>query len=261
MTHTLQRLVPELVAIARSAGAAAMRFYTGDMAVRRKRDASPVTEADDAAEAIILDGLRKLTPDIPAISEEAVARGETATDATSPPRWFWLVDPIDGTKEFVARNGEFTVNIGLVHDQRPVLGILHAPVSDTTYAACGPGTATVRRGDAAPQPIRARKPPPDGVVVVASRSHGSKAATAAYLEQFRVAEKRLLGSALKFGLIAEGAADLYPRLGPTMEWDTCAGQAILEGAHGHVTTLNGGPLLYGKPRFENPDFVARGDEP
>ena len=251
-------LVPQVVALAREAGVAAMRYYTGGFAVRRKMDASPVTEADEAAEAIILAGLRRLTPDIPEVSEEAVARGVSSVDPAKLPPRYWLVDPIDGTKEFVARNGEFTVNIGLVEHGLPVLGVLHSPVTGRTFAGCGPGTAIVQAGDASPQPIRARRPPPQGLVVVASRSHGNKPALSAYLEDFPVAELRLMGSAIKFCLIAEGQADLYARLGPTMEWDTCAGHAILEAAGGSMTTLSGAKLQYGKPGFLNSDFVARG---
>lgn len=256
--HALAPLIPDLVALAREAGAAALRFYHGGTTVRRKADASPVTEADHAAEAILLAGLHRLTPDIPAVSEEAVARGEIRVDPARPPPRFWLVDPIDGTKEFVARNGEFTINIGLADAHAAMLGVLHSPIANATYAAAGAGTAQIWRGTDPPQAIRARRPGPGGLSVVASRSHGSKAAMAAYLEEFKVSECHLMGSAIKFCLIAEGVADLYPRLGPTMEWDTCAGHAILVAAGGQVTTLAGAPLTYGKPGFINPDFIARG---
>jgi 3'(2'), 5'-bisphosphate nucleotidase len=252
-------LLPDLVALAREASATVLRFYRGDHTVRRKADASPVTEADEASEAIILAGLKRLTPDVPAISEEAVARGAVTFDHAAPPRRFWLVDPVDGTKEFVARTGEFTINIGLVEDTAPILGILHAPLSGATYAAAGRGTATVHRGETI-VPIRTRKSPAAGIVALASRSHGDKAGVAAFLEEYKVAERRIMGSAIKFGLIAEGVGDLYPRLGPTMEWDTCAGHAILEAAGGQLTTLAGAPLRYGKRDFLNPDFVARGNK-
>jgi 3'(2'), 5'-bisphosphate nucleotidase len=255
----LAGLLPDLVALAREASAAVLRFYHGDHTVRRKADASPVTEADDASEAIILAGLKRLAPDVPAVSEEAVARGDVAFDHAAPPQRYWLVDPVDGTKEFVARTGEFTINIGLVEATRAVLGVLHAPLSDATYAAAGLGTAIVRRGDKIAS-IKTRKPPPSGIVALASRSHGDKAGVSAILDDYKVAERRLMGSAIKFALIAEGAADLYPRLGPTMEWDTCAGHAILEAAGGQVTTLAGAPLRYGKRDFLNPDFVARGSK-
>ncbi len=254
----LETLLPELVALARAASEAVLRVYQGQPVVRRKADASPVTQADEASEAIILAGLRQLTPDIPAVSEEAVERGDFAFDPARPPHRFWLVDPVDGTKEFVNRTGEFTINIGLVEGQKPVLGILHAPLSHVTYTAAGPGTAAIHRGDAAAAPIHVRRPPPSGLVVLGSRSHGDKPAISAFLEDFKVAELRLMGSAIKFALIAEGSADLYPRFGPTMEWDTCAGQAILESAGGHITSLSGAAMHYGKPGFLNPDFIARG---
>lgn len=254
----LTALLPKLVALARTASKAVLRVYEGEHVVRRKSDASPVTEADDAAEEIILAGLKQLTPDIPIISEEAVERGDFVFDPGRPPHRYWLVDPVDGTKEFVNRTGEFTINIGLVEAGRPVLGILHAPLANATYTAAGPGTAAVHRGDAAAVPIHARQPPSSGLVVLGSRSHGNKPAVVAYLEEFKVAELRTMGSAIKFALIAEGSADLYPRFGPTMEWDTCAGEAILESAGGRITTLSGGTLRYGKPGFLNPDFIARG---
>jgi 3'(2'), 5'-bisphosphate nucleotidase len=251
-------LLPEVIAIARKASEAVMRVYRGEHGVRRKADASPVTEADHASEAIILDGLRRLTPQIPVISEEEVSRHGIRFDFERPPQRFWLVDPVDGTKEFVARRGEFTINIGLVEDARPILGVLHSPVSGATYTAAGPDSAAVRHADDAPRSIHVRPPPPSGIVVLASRSHGSKEGVSALLEDYTVAERRLMGSAIKFALIAEGVGDLYPRLGPTMEWDTCAGHAILEAAGGSVLTLAGKPLRYGKPGFLNPDFIARG---
>jgi 3'(2'), 5'-bisphosphate nucleotidase len=254
----LASLLPELTAIARKASDAVMRIYRGGHTVMRKADASPVTEADHASEAIILDGLRRLTPGIPIISEEEVAKHGTRFDFARPPRQYWLVDPVDGTKEFVAKRGEFTINIGLVQDGAPALGVLHAPVSGATYVATGSGSATVRHGDAPAAPIHVRPPPSSGIIVLASRSHGDKEGVSAFLEDYTVAERRLMGSAIKFALIAEGTGDLYPRLGPTMEWDTCAGQAILEAAGGSVATLSGKPLRYGKKDFLNPDFVARG---
>ena len=253
------KLVSEVVALARKASDAVMRIYKGEHTVRRKADASPVTEADHASEAIILEGLRGLTPGVLAVSEEEVSHKGVHFDHDKPPRRFWLVDPVDGTKEFVAKRGEFTINIGLVEDGRPVLGVLHVPTAGKTYAAAGSGTATLWDSAGAATPIHVRRAPSSGIVVVASRSHGDKAGVAAFLEDYKVAERRLMGSAIKFGLIAEGAGDLYPRLGPTMEWDTCAGHAILEAAGGTVLTLQGKPLRYGKRDFLNPDFIAQGD--
>lgn len=255
----LAALVPEVVALARKASDAVMRVYKGEHNVRRKADASPVTEADHASEAIILEGLRGLTPDVLAVSEEEVSHKGVRFDHDKPPRHFWLVDPVDGTKEFVAKRGEFTINIGLVEDGRPVLGVLHVPVTGKTYAAAGTGTASLHDAAGAVTRIHVRRAPASGIVVLASRSHGDKAGVTALLEDCKVADRRLMGSAIKFGLIAEGVGDLYPRLGPTMEWDTCAGHAILEGAGGTVVTLSGKPLRYGKRDFLNPDFIARGD--
>jgi 3'(2'), 5'-bisphosphate nucleotidase len=254
----LAALLPEVTALARKASEAVMRIYLGGHTVTRKSDASPVTEADQESEAIILEGLRRLTPDMPVFSEEEVAHHGIRFDYEKPPARYWLVDPVDGTKEFVAKRGEFTINIGLVENGRPVLGVLHAPVCGDTYGAAGPDSATVRRAGGRSQSIHVRPPPSTGIVVLASRSHGDKAGVSAFLEDYTVAERRLMGSAIKFALIAEGKGDLYPRLGPTMEWDTCAGHAILEAAGGSVATLTGKPLRYGKRDFLNPDFVARG---
>jgi 3'(2'), 5'-bisphosphate nucleotidase len=250
-------LLPDIVALARAAGDVALRWYNDKTcAVRAKADESPVTDADEAAEAVILEGLKRLTPDIPVASEEATSRGETDSECRRA-RFFWLVDPLDGTREFVGRTGEFAVNIGLVEDRKPVLGIVHGPVNGVSYFSDGT-QAWRRRGDGVRETIHARRAPPSGLVVVSSRSHGDKAALAAYLEDFKVASQKIAGSALKFGLLAAGEADLYPRLGVTMEWDTAAGHAILNAAGGSLRTLAGHDLLYGKPGFTNPDFVARG---
>lgn len=252
----LAALLPEVEAVARAASARILQIYNTGFAVRDKADATPVTEADETSEALIVEGLRRLSPDIPVVAEEAVSRGEFA--AGPPPARFWLVDPLDGTREFVARNGEFSINIGLVIDRRPVLGVLHAPVLDTTWTSAGPATARVRRGSAPAVPVRARRKPATGGLAVQSRSHGDRAAVEAYAAERGITDFRIHGSAIKFGMLAEGSADLYPRFGKTMEWDTCAGHAILEAAGGHVETLTGTPLLYGKPGFRNPDFVACG---
>jgi 3'(2'), 5'-bisphosphate nucleotidase len=180
------------------------------------------------------------------------------------PPWaarFWAVDPLDGTREFIAKNGEFAVNIGLVEDGIPILGIVHGPAVGVTYAACGPGTATRRRYGGQPEPIGARTPPPDGLVVIQSRSHDNSRRLAEFLASYPVRERKKCGSALKFGVIAAGEADLYPRFGTTMEWDTAAGQAILEAAGGQVETLAGAPLAYGKPGLKNEGFLAWGRRP
>lgn len=247
-----------VVATARRAGDAIMAVYATDFEVRDKADRSPVTDADEAAEALITRELAALTPDIPVVAEEAVAAGRIPDIGNRP---FWLVDPLDGTKEFLSRNGEFTVCIGLVHDGRPILGALHIPARALTYAAVNPGGATVTEGDGPARPIAARIPPAAGVTVVESRSHRDESTLDAFLAGRPVADRIQAGSALKFGRVAEGAADLYPRLGRTFEWDTCAGQAVVEAAGGRVTDTDGRTLTYGKPDFVNPPFVVwgRGD--
>lgn len=237
-----------------AAGAPIMKVYAEPFTVEQKPDASPVTEADRRAEAIIVARLRQIAPDIPIIAEELAAAEHLP--AAAPAR-FWLVDPLDGTKEFIRRNGEFTVNIALIEADRPMLGVVHAPAQGVTYWASD-GAAWRQRSGSAPERIAARLAPTRGAIVVHSRSHGDERACADYIAQFPEAERQICGSSIKFCLIAAGEADVYPRFGRTMEWDTAAGQAILEAAGGSVTALDGAPLRYGKPGFENPDFIARG---
>ena len=251
-------LLDRLVKLSRAAGDVALEYYRGGFAVRAKADTTPVTDADEASEAVIVAGLRQLTPNIPVVAEEALARGQTHWPPDSTPRLFWLVDPLDGTREFVSKNGEFSVNIGLVADRRAALGVVHAPVSGVTYGTAGRGEALIWRADGAPTPIKVRRAPTTGLVVLSSRSHGDRDALDAFLADYPVAERHILGSAIKFGVLAAGEADLYPRFGPTMEWDTCAGHAVLEAAGGALVTVSGQPLLYGKSGFRNPDFIARG---
>ena len=254
--NELSALRPAIVAIARRAAAAILEIYEGGFAVRSKADRTPLTEADERSEAIIVAALRELTPDVPVVAEESQARGETAFVQPSPPA-FWLVDPLDGTREFVDRNGQFAINIGLVQDGRPVLGAILAPVEGIVWSGIV-GTGAFRQvREGTETPMRARARPAKGIVVVTSRSHAS-GAESAVASAHTITEHRRLGSAAKFGLIAEGSADLYPRMGPTSEWDTCAGEALLVAAGGHVERTDGRPLEYGKPGFRNPDFVARG---
>jgi 3'(2'), 5'-bisphosphate nucleotidase len=241
-------------AAALDAGAAILRVYADNFAVEQKADASPVTLADQLAEKIVLAKLGAATPDIPVVAEEQCAAYGVPGAA---PRQFWLVDPLDGTKEFIKRNDEFTVNIALIESGRPVLGVVHLPAQDVTYAA-GAGGAMRWRGNGAGEKIAARAVPQRRPVVVHSRSHADEERIAAYLAALTEPERRTAGSSLKFCLIAAGEADLYPRLGRTMEWDTAAGQAVLEAAGGSVATLDGAALRYGKPGFSNPDFIARG---
>lgn len=255
-TEPVADLIEPVVAIALAAGEAILGYYgpAADASLRRKADASPVTIADEAAERLILDRLVLLTPDIPTVSEEAHHAGLAPRDVG---RRFWLVDPLDGTKEFLKRNDEFTVNIALIEDRRPVLGVVYAPALERLYVGAGPGTAEERRGGAR-RPIAARLPPAEGLTVVASRSHLDEQMLGRFLAGHKVSQTRNAGSSLKFCLIAAGEADLYPRLGRTMEWDTAAGHAVLAAAGGRVTVLDGADLAYGKPGFENPHFVARG---
>jgi 3'(2'), 5'-bisphosphate nucleotidase len=259
MTHALpplDTLRDATTIIAEEAAREILRIYAGDHGVRDKDDRSPVTDADHAAEAVILAGLRKLTPDAVIIAEEEVAAGRIPSlDGKA----FWLVDPLDGTKEFIKRNGEFTVNIALVENGRPILGIVLAPATETLWRGAKGLGADKREGKGAFTPMKTRTPPPEGLTACASRSHGTFSDLDIWFRNnnLTVANRVEAGSSLKFCLIAEGKADIYPRFGPTMEWDTGAAQGVLEAAGGEVVTVDGQPLLYGKPRFANPHFIAR----
>lgn len=244
--------------LALKAGDRIMAIYATDFDVALKGDRSPVTQADVAAEAIILAGLRQAYPDLPVIAEEEVAAGRVPDIG----RLFVLVDPLDGTREFTSRNGAFTVNIALIEDGRPVAGIVHAPALPRTFAGVfEEGAFEVSGGEK--KPIRARKTDPDRIVAVASRSHRDEK-TDAFLANAGVHDTVSIGSSLKFCLVAAGEADLYPRFGRTMEWDTAAGHAVLAAAGGAVSTEDGSPFLYGKRNqphdsdFANPAFIARG---
>lgn len=256
----LDALAADLVETVRRAGRAVMDIYDSDFAVQQKDDRSPVTAADQAGEDIIVADLKRLTPDIPVVAEEAAAAGDIPEIGDGP---FWLVDPLDGTKEFIKRNGEFTVNIGLVVDRQPVLGLVLAPALGTLYVGwtAGDARAAWRQTEAGREAIAVRTPGADGVIVLASRSHANSEELQAFLKDVTVASMTNAGSSLKFCRIAEGAADLYPRLGPTCEWDTAAAHAVLRGAGGTVTNLDGSPFLYGKAaeKFLNPFFVAKGN--
>jgi 3'(2'), 5'-bisphosphate nucleotidase len=264
----LPGLLTSLELLARAAGDQVMAVYATAFAVQGKADASPVTLADQQAEAVILAGLRSLAPDWPVVAEEDVAAGHVPVLVDGAP--FWLVDPLDGTREFVARNGEFTVNIALIDRGRPVLGVVLAPAlggpGGTLHAGIVGQGAWVETA-AGRVAIQCRALPPEGLTALASRSHGDTAAqdafVAAYLARHlpgqAVANTITAGSSLKFCRIAEGEADIYPRLGRTMEWDIAAGHAVLMAAGGHVERVDAaGPLLYGKPGFESPHFVATG---
>ena len=252
------RLLEMALKAAEAGGEAAMRVYADPFDVTAKHDNTPVTEADLASERIIVRMLTEAFPDIPVVSEETVP--EAGHERPEEAR-FWLVDPLDGTKEFVAKNGEFSVLIALIEHHRPVLGVVHGPAFGVTYLSHGSGTAMRRQGSGAFIPIRARAPSADGVVVIHSRSHENSRRLAEYFQGRPVLERHVCGSALKFGVLAAGEADFYPRFGTTMEWDTAAGQAVLEAAGGHVLGLDGAPLRYGKPGLKNDGFLAWGKKP
>lgn len=251
----LKPLVPELVAIARRASQEILQIYDKSFAVRDKADASPLTEADEASEALILSSLRTLTPDIPAFGEEAVSRGEANADSL-PPR-YWLVDPLDGTREFAAERPHYAVCIGLVVGAAPVLGVVALPATGEVFAG-GTGLGAWKQDAGGRRDIRARTVPEAGATVLTGRHRGDDPRIPPFLAQHRVADVQAFGSAEKFCRVAEGAADLYPRFGRTYEWDTAAGHALVEAAGGQVATFAGAPLRYGKPGFENPDFLVRG---
>jgi 3'(2'), 5'-bisphosphate nucleotidase len=254
MSIDKQALAEAFCSIAEHAGHEILRVYHGEFEVRDKADASPVTDADERAEQLILEGLSEIVPDIPVVAEESVANGHIPDIGDGP---FILVDPLDGTKEFVSRNGEFTVNIALIENNHPVLGVVHLPVLGETYWTTGDGEAwRSRNGERARIHCRA---PGDELVAVASRSH-SNPETDEYLSRFPIKERVSAGSSLKFCRIAEGVADIYPRIGRTMEWDIAAGHAVLAAAGGRVMTLDEVALDYGKPGFDNPPIVARGLE-
>jgi len=260
---TQSELLEAMTDAALEAGRAAHEIYLGRFEVRHKADQSPVTEADHAAEAIILERLRQVAPGIPIVAEEEVAAGRLPQIGSE----FFLVDPLDGTKEFVQRIGDFTVNIALIRDGDPVLGVVYAPVTSGLYVGDVISGIALRSHHATEssrvvshelrQQIRVRTPPSQGVTVVISRSH-STPETETYLARYKVAERVCVGSSLKFCLVAAGQADLYPRLGPTMEWDTAAGHAVLVAAGGSVLAPGGAPLTYGKSGLRNSFFIAGG---
>jgi 3'(2'), 5'-bisphosphate nucleotidase len=256
----LDDLLEVLRGIAERAGRATLIYYeqAGELEVERKADDSPLTQADLASDRVIRQALAERTPDIPVVSEEGYDQGDRPEVGAR----FWLVDPLDGTKEFISRNGEFTVNIALVEHGRPVAGVVHAPALGMSWAGAtaGDGTRTARFAEVNQpgKPIAARHIPAEGATVVASRRHGDPEEMKRFLGSYTLADQRDAGSSIKFCLVASGKADLYPRFGRTMEWDTAAGHAVLAAAGGRVTDTDGNPLTYGKPDFANPPFVAYG---
>jgi len=248
--------------LALKAAVAVMRVYDTDSHARSKPDKSPVCDADEYAEAIILEGLAEQLPKLPVLAEEAAAHGHKPSCGGA----FILVDPVDGTREFLSHNGEFTINIGLILGGSPCAGVVYAPAMDRLWMAGEKAfSCTVKPGMALPPlaertPIHVRPTPPDGWTALASRSHAD-AETDAFLAKLPVTERRSAGSSLKFCAIAEGEADVYPRFGHTMEWDTAAGDAVLRAAGGIVLDAAGEPLQYGKTKdqFKNGPFIAWGD--
>lgn len=257
MSLTLDRnLLDQVTAISQLAGHAIMDIYRQGIEVTSKDDDSPLTQADLASHAIILQKLRELTPKTPCLSEEA-ADIDFAT--RSGWREYWLIDPLDGTKEFIKRNGEFTVNIALIRDHEPVLGVVHIPVSEETFCG-GEGLGAWRIDDQGERrAIRVRTRRADPLVVVGSRSHANPVLED-YLRQLGDHELISMGSSLKFCVVAEGKADFYPRLGPTSEWDTAAAHAVVLAAGGQVLQLDGEPLRYNlKDSLLNPEFLVIAD--
>ncbi len=260
-----RHLLPALESLAAEAGRQIMQIYAGGVTAQRKQDGSPVTAADLAAEAIILAGLARLAPGVAVVSEEAGG----ARPSPAPEALFLLVDPLDGTQDFLDGTGEFTVNIALVSAGRPVGGVVHAPALGRIWSGvAGQGaSAQAIAPDGRPvagsrRAIGVRPRPDAGLIAVVSRSHPDPA-TLAWLAGQAVASQRAIGSSLKFCLLAEGAADVYPRLSPTMEWDTAAGHAVLEAAGGRVTDEAGGWFRYGKraAAYRNGSFLAWGGAP
>lgn len=255
-------LLPQVVKLAREAGDAIMQVYRGEIEVERKGDNSPLTKADLAAHHIIESGLNMLLPTLPVLSEES----ETiAYSIRTTWHRYWLVDPLDGTREFIKRNGEFTVNIALIEDGESVMGVVYAPAKDTLYYASRGQGAFKQSGGQEAQAILARKLDPSNIAIAGSRSH-SDARLQAFQSRLagNLSPPKLIsiGSSLKICLVAEGVADVYPRLGPTSEWDTAAAQCVLEQAGGRLTDVNGATFIYNtKASLLNPEFFACGLTP
>ncbi|RVV97864.1 3'(2'),5'-bisphosphate nucleotidase [Mesobaculum littorinae] len=252
-----QKLTTVMRRLALEAGDRIMEIYgADDFEVKSKADASPVTEADEAADALISEGLRRAFPDVALVTEEQAA------SHTQEVSTFLIVDPLDGTKEFVQRRGDFTVNIAYVENGVPVRGVVYAPARGRLFYTDADGRSVEETGDMAKEapgataPLKVSTPDTSALMVVASKSHRDQA-TDDYIGKYAVRDMTSAGSSLKFCLVATGEADLYPRLGRTMEWDTAAGHAVLSGAGGHVVRFDDhSPLAYGKAGFANPFFIA-----
>ena len=254
--YDLEKLLPGVVSVAREAGSRILQIYNREFSVQQKQDETPVTEADMAAHAVIDDGLEEIAERFPVLSEESAS-----IPFEDRARWecYWLVDPLDGTREFIKRNGEFTVNIALIDNHQPVLGVIYAPVHDRLYYAAKALGAFKQESGQAAIPISVRKKHQDKIIVAGSRSHRSDSLKR-FLENLGDYEILSVGSSLKSCLVAEGSADIYARLGPTSEWDTAAAQCIVEEAGGHITDINMQTLSYNtKEALLNPHFFVFGD--
>ena len=253
----IDQTLEQLVDISRRAGLAILEWYDGDMGITQKADDSPLTKADLASHQLIEAELTRLWPEIPVLSEEsAVIPWETHQTW----KQYWLVDPLDGTKEFINRNGEFTVNIALIRNHEPVIGVVHVPVTDISYFGSRETGAFRQQGDADATAIQVRQPAAVPAGIVGSRSHANPE-LADQLNALGPHELISMGSSLKFCRVAEGLADFYPRLGPTCEWDTAAAQAVVEAAGGRVVKIDGTALQYNRKEiYLNPFFFVIGDQ-
>lgn len=256
----LPALMNQIRRVAIEAGNLTLDYFdeSGYYGADEKSDGSPVTLADKRAEELIEKALKQITPDVLIVGEEAAAIGYRPD--LSAAEYFWLVDPLDGTKEFISGSGDYTVNIALIKNHKPVLGVVYAPVHGELYAACGEGTAIKWMEDSDKErSISVRDTPNEGLTIISSKSHGKGDRLDKFLENYKIKKQIQRGSSLKMCAIAAGKADMYPRFGLTCEWDTAAAHAILNAAGGFITDIHGRELTYGgeDPKFLNPEFIAR----
>ena len=248
-----RKFVNKVVQIAKEAGLIVMQIYNKPFTFQRKRDSSPVTKADLLSEKFISSSLQKLTTKIPVIAEESFSIKKNSRQLK---KTFWLVDPLDGTKEFISKNGQFTINIGLIKNGKPIFGVIHAPAKRSTFFGLVKEKSAYQNSGRSFKKMTVRKKIKSGPMFALSRSHGKGKKLKSFLSKVKSYKKIEMGSSLKFCLVASGRADIYPRFSPTMEWDTAAGQAILEAAGGQVTDIKGKNISYGKKGYKNPYFIA-----